>query len=108
MAKEHQLSTKGVRAGQVRTEFNEHAEALFLTSSFVFDSAAQAAARFANTEEGMVYSRYTNPTGSMFQHRLAAMEGAFIVSKAQRSSAPRAASPPLPGWRQSSPPRWST
>ena len=76
MAKEHQLSTKGVRAGQVRTEFNEHAEALFLTSSFVFDNAAQAAARFANQEEGMVYSRYTNPTVSMFQDRLAAMEGA--------------------------------
>jgi O-succinylhomoserine sulfhydrylase len=76
MAKEHQLSTKGVRAGQVRTEFNEHAEALFLTSSFVFDSAAQAAARFSNNEEGMVYSRYTNPTVSMFQDRLAAMEGA--------------------------------
>src|SRR5687768_836676 len=76
MANEHQLSTKGVRAGQVRTEFNEHAEALFLTSSFVFDSAAQAAARFANNEEGMVYSRYTNPTVSMFQDRLAAMEGA--------------------------------
>lgn len=76
MANEHQLSTKGVRAGQVRTEFNEHAEALFLTSSFVFDNAAQAAARFANNEEGMVYSRYTNPTVSMFQDRLAAMEGA--------------------------------
>jgi len=76
MAKEHQLSTKGVRAGQVRTEFNEHAEALFLTSSFLFDNAAQAAARFANQEEGMVYSRYTNPTVSMFQDRLAAMEGA--------------------------------
>jgi O-succinylhomoserine sulfhydrylase len=76
MAKEQQLSTKGVRAGQVRTEFNEHAEALFLTSSFVFDNAAQAAARFANQEEGMVYSRYTNPTVSMFQDRLAAMEGA--------------------------------
>jgi O-succinylhomoserine sulfhydrylase len=76
MAKEHQLSTKGVRAGQVRTEFNEHAEALFLTSSFVFDNAAQAAARFANNEEGMVYTRYTNPTVSMFQDRLAAMENA--------------------------------
>jgi O-succinylhomoserine sulfhydrylase len=65
-----------VRAGILRTEFNEHAEALFLTSSFVFDNAAQAAARFANNEEGMVYSRYTNPTVSMFQERLAAMEGA--------------------------------
>jgi len=76
MAKELQVSTKGVRAGILRTEFNEHAEALFLTSSFVFDNAAQAAARFANNEEGMVYSRYTNPTVSMFQDRLAAMENA--------------------------------
>ena len=76
MAKELQVSTKGVRAGVLRTEFAEHSEALFLTSSFVFDNAAQAAARFANNEEGMVYSRYTNPTVSMFQDRLAAMEGA--------------------------------
>jgi O-succinylhomoserine sulfhydrylase len=76
MPKELQVSTKGVRAGILRTEFQEHAEALFLTSSFVFDNAAQAAARFANNEEGMVYSRYTNPTVSMFQDRLAAMEGA--------------------------------
>ena len=71
-----QVSTLGVRAGQVRTEFNEHSEALFLTSSFVFESAAQAAARFAGGEEGMVYSRFTNPTISMFQDRLAALEGA--------------------------------
>src|SRR3954471_12340614 len=71
-----QIATQGVRAGQVRTEFNEHAEALFLTSSFVFGSAAQAAARFAGGEEGMVYSRFTNPTVSMFQDRLAALEGA--------------------------------
>jgi O-succinylhomoserine sulfhydrylase len=76
MAKDLQVSTKGVRAGILRTEFQEHAEALFLTSSFVFDDAAQAAARFSNNEEGMVYSRYTNPTVSMFQDRLAAMEGA--------------------------------
>jgi O-succinylhomoserine sulfhydrylase len=76
MAKDYELSTKGVRAGQARTEFHEHSEALFLTSSFVFDNAAQAAARFANNEEGMVYSRYTNPTVSMFQDRLAALEGA--------------------------------
>jgi O-succinylhomoserine sulfhydrylase len=71
-----QIATQGVRAGQVRTEFNEHAEALFLTSSFVFGSAAQAAARFAGGEQGMVYSRFTNPTVSMFQDRLAALEGA--------------------------------
>jgi O-succinylhomoserine sulfhydrylase len=76
MAKDYELSTQGVRAGQVRTEFNEHAEALFLTSSFVFDSAEQAAARFQGGEEGMVYSRFTNPTVAMFQDRLAALEGA--------------------------------
>jgi len=76
MAKEHQQSTKGVRAGTQRSEFQEHSEALYLTSSFVFDDAAQAASRFAGTEDGMVYSRYTNPTVSMFQDRLAALEGA--------------------------------
>jgi len=71
-----ELATLGVRAGQVRTQFNEHAEALFLTSSFVFENAAQAAARFSGTEEGFVYSRFTNPTVSMLQARLAALEGA--------------------------------
>ncbi|HUQ26493.1 MAG TPA: O-succinylhomoserine sulfhydrylase [Burkholderiales bacterium] len=76
MAKEHQLSTKGVRAGTLRSEFQEHSEALYLTSSFVFDNAKQAATRFAGSEEGMVYTRYTNPTVSMFQSRLAALEGA--------------------------------
>jgi O-succinylhomoserine sulfhydrylase len=76
MAKEHQLSTKGVRAGTRRSEFQEHSEALYLTSSFVFKNAKQAAARFAGEDEGMVYSRYTNPTVSMFQERLAALEGA--------------------------------
>jgi len=76
MAKEHQLSTKGVRAGTLRSEFQEHSEALYLTSSFVFKNAKQAAARFAGEDEGMVYSRYTNPTVSMFQERLAALEGA--------------------------------
>jgi O-succinylhomoserine sulfhydrylase len=71
-----ELATEGVRAGQVRTQFNEHAEALFLTSSFVFDNAAQAAGRFSGEEAGTVYSRFTNPTVSMLQDRLAALEGA--------------------------------
>jgi len=71
-----ELATLGVRAGQARTGFHEHSEALFLTSSFVFDNAQQAAARFAGSEEGFVYSRFTNPTVSMFQDRLAALEGA--------------------------------
>jgi O-succinylhomoserine sulfhydrylase len=76
MDKPFELSTQGVRAGQVRTQFNEHAEALFLTSSFVFDNAAQAAGRFSGEEAGTVYSRFTNPTVSMLQDRLAALEGA--------------------------------
>ena len=75
MDKKHDIATQGVRAGQVRSQFNEHAEALFLTSSFVFDNAAQAAERFGGGE-GMVYTRYTNPTVNMFQDRLAALEGA--------------------------------
>ena len=68
--------TLAVRAGITRSQFGEHSEALYLTSSFVFDSAAQAAARFAGTETGNVYARFTNPTVSMFQDRLAALEGA--------------------------------
>ena len=76
MDKKPDLATLGVRAGQARTEFNEHAEALFLTSSFVFESAEQAAARFTGTEDGFVYSRFSNPTVAMFQDRLAALEGA--------------------------------
>ena len=72
----YQLETLAIRAGTHRTEFNEHSEALFLTSSFVFDSAAQAAARFIGQEPGYTYSRFTNPTVTMFEERLAALEGA--------------------------------
>lgn len=71
-----QLETQAVRAGQVRSAFNEHSEALYLTSSFVFESAAQAAARFSGDEEGCVYSRFSNPTVTNFEARLAALEGA--------------------------------
>lgn len=69
------VDTLGVRAGVRRTEFNEHAEAMFLTSSFCFDSAEDAAEGFANAENGFIYSRFTNPTVAMFQDRLAALEG---------------------------------
>jgi len=70
------LETLAVRSGTRRTEFGEHSEALFLTSSFVFDSAGQAAARFAGVDDGNVYSRFTNPTVRAFEERLAALEGA--------------------------------
>jgi O-succinylhomoserine sulfhydrylase len=76
MDEKPELSTQAVRAGQVRSQFQEHSEALYLTSSFVFDNAAQAQARFTGGEPGVVYSRYTNPTVSMLQERLAALEGA--------------------------------
>jgi O-succinylhomoserine sulfhydrylase len=70
------FDTLAVRAGQERSQFNEHSEALYLTSSFVFENAAQAAARFSGTEPGNVYARFTNPTVTAMQERLAALEGA--------------------------------
>lgn len=70
------FETLAVRAGQERSQFNEHSEALYLTSSFVFESAAQAAARFSGAEAGNVYARFTNPTVTAMQQRLAALEGA--------------------------------
>ncbi|MBI5938583.1 MAG: O-succinylhomoserine sulfhydrylase [Betaproteobacteria bacterium] len=73
---DYELETLAVRAGIVRSQFNEHSEAMFLTSSFVFDSAAQAAARFSGAEPGNIYARFTNPTVTMFEQRLAALEGA--------------------------------
>ena len=76
MTDKYQLETLAVRAGIERSQFGEHSEALYLTSSFVFKSAAQAAARFSHQEPGNVYSRFTNPTVSVFEQRLAALEGA--------------------------------
>jgi len=73
---ELELETLAVRAGTHRSQFNEHSEALYLTSSFVFKDAAEAAARFSGEDPGMVYSRYTNPTVSALQERLAVLEGA--------------------------------
>jgi O-succinylhomoserine sulfhydrylase len=73
---EYQLETLSVRGGTQRSQFHEHSEALFLTSSFVFDNAAQAARRFIGEEPGNIYARFTNPTVTMFEERLAALEGA--------------------------------
>ncbi len=69
------FATKAVRAGQDRTHEGEHSEAIFPTSSFVFSSAAEAAAKFAGDEPGNIYSRFTNPTVRTFEQRLAALEG---------------------------------
>ena len=70
------LDTLAVREGLPPSAWGENSEALFLTSSFVQPDAATAAARFANEEEAFIYSRFTNPTVTMFERRLAALEGA--------------------------------
>jgi O-succinylhomoserine sulfhydrylase len=69
-------ATQGIRSAQARTDAREHSPAIFATSSFVYDSADQAAAVFAEQEPGYIYSRFTNPTVEAFEKRLAQMEGA--------------------------------
>ncbi|MDP1927084.1 MAG: O-succinylhomoserine sulfhydrylase [Thiobacillus sp.] len=76
MNENYDFDTLAVRAGTMRSQFNEHSEAIFLTSSFVFNSAAEAAARFKGEQPGPIYARFTNPTVSMMEARLAALEGA--------------------------------
>ena len=70
------FATRSVRVGQHRTNEHEHSEPIFPTSSYVFDSAEQAAARFSGEEQGNIYSRFTNPTVRTFEQRLASLEGA--------------------------------
>lgn len=72
---QYAVETRAVRAGQRRTAEQEHSDPIFATSSYVFNSAAEAAARFSGTEPGNIYSRFTNPTVRTFEERLAAMEG---------------------------------
>lgn len=76
MSDDLELETLALHTGIHRSQFNEHSEAMYLTSSFVFESAAQAAARFSGEEPGNIYSRFTNPTVTAMQERLAALEGA--------------------------------
>ncbi|GAA3911171.1 O-succinylhomoserine sulfhydrylase [Litoribacillus peritrichatus] len=73
------IETYAVRGGQIRTAEAEHSEPIFTTSSYVFNSAAEAAARFGGDEPGNIYSRFTNPTVATFEKRLAAMEGAEMA-----------------------------
>ena len=74
--KDRKFETIAIREGHRKTAEQEHSPAIFLTSSFTFDSAEQAAKRFAKEELGNIYSRFTNPTVDAFQTRLAALEGA--------------------------------
>ena len=76
MTDDFDFDTRAIRAGTIRSAFNEHSEGLYLTSSFVFANAAEAARRFSGEEPGFVYSRFSNPTVQMFEQRLAALEGA--------------------------------
>src|SRR3990172_10857407 len=69
------MNPRAVRAGKVQSQEGENSELLYLTSSFVFNSAAEAAARFSGESPGNIYSRFTNPTVRMFEERLAALEG---------------------------------
>lgn len=73
---EYSFATRAVREGHVRTNENEHSEPIFPTSSYVFSSAAEAAARFSGEEPGNIYSRFTNPTVRTFEQRLASLEKA--------------------------------
>src|SRR5438067_10008263 len=74
--KRYRPETRLVHAGTLRSPFGETSEALFLTQGFVYDSAASAERRFKNEEPGYQYSRFSNPTVSMFEARMAALEGA--------------------------------
>lgn len=74
--KQYQLETIALRSGHTRSFEGEHAEPIFLTSSFVYANAAEAAAKFSGQEEGNIYSRFTNPTVATFEKRIAALEGA--------------------------------
>jgi O-succinylhomoserine sulfhydrylase len=83
IAKTYRPETRLVHAGTLRSQFNETSEALFLTQGYVYDTAEQCEARFSGKEPGYVYSRYSNPTMTMFEQRMAALEGA----EAARSTA---------------------
>ncbi len=76
MTDSYQFDTLAIRTGHQRTGENEHSEPIFTTSSFVFDNASQAAARFGGDDPGNIYSRFTNPTVRTFEQRLASLEGA--------------------------------
>ena len=81
--REYRPETRLVHAGTLRSQFNETSEALFLTQGYVYDSAEQCELRFSGKEPGYVYSRYSNPTVSMFEQRMIELEGA----EAARSTA---------------------
>ena len=84
---EWSFQTQAIRSGVIRSDQREHSEAIYLTSSFTYESAAQAQAVFAGEEEGNVYSRYTNPSVKMFEDRMAALEGGELACAASSGMA---------------------
>ncbi|GJL82711.1 MAG: O-succinylhomoserine sulfhydrylase [marine bacterium B5-7] len=84
----YQSDTLAIRSGQIRGPEGEHNDPIYLTSSFVFANAAEAAARFVENAPGNVYSRFTNPTVRTFEQRLASLEGAdFAVASSSGMAA---------------------
>jgi O-succinylhomoserine sulfhydrylase len=75
-AKKYRPETRLVHSGTLRSQFGETSEAMFVTQGFVYDTAEQCEARFNNTEPGYIYARYSNPTVTMFERRIADFEGA--------------------------------
>jgi O-succinylhomoserine sulfhydrylase len=75
-SRQYRPETRLVHAGTLRSQFGETSEALFVTQGFVYDTAEQCEARFNNTEPGYIYARYSNPTVTMFERRMAEFEGA--------------------------------
>ncbi|MDF2366274.1 O-succinylhomoserine sulfhydrylase [Sneathiella sp.] len=84
-AKSYRTATKLVRGGTKRSQFNETSEAIFINSGFVYDSAEQAAGRFKGENEGFIYSRYANPTLSMFEERMILLEDGAEAARATAS-----------------------
>ncbi|MZR29999.1 O-succinylhomoserine sulfhydrylase [Sneathiella sp. DP05] len=83
--KDYRTATKLVRGGTKRSQFNETSEAIFMNSGFVYDSAEQAAGRFKGENEGFIYSRYANPTLSMFEERMILLEEGAVAARATAS-----------------------
>ncbi|MEX1037039.1 MAG: O-succinylhomoserine sulfhydrylase [Sneathiella sp.] len=84
-ATEYRTATKLVRGGTKRSQFNETSEAIFMNSGFVYDSAEQASGRFKGENEGYIYSRYANPTLSMFEERMILLEEGAEAARATAS-----------------------
>jgi len=106
--RKYRPETRMVHAGTLRSQFGEMSEALFLTQGYVYETALTAEKRFTNELPGYQYSRFSNPTVTMFEQRMASLEGAQAAratatgtSSPRCSSEPSSSAPPLSGSRSS-------